>query len=77
MYGLRWGYKSMIQKTLIIIGVLFILVGLLYPFLKDLGLGRLPGDIIVKKENYTFYFPIVTCIVVSVVISLILMFFRK
>ena len=67
----------MIQKTLIIIGVLFILVGLLYPFLKDLGLGRLPGDIIVKKENSTFYFPIVTCIVVSVVISLILMFFRK
>ena len=67
----------MIQKTLIIIGVLFILVGLLYPFLKDLGLGRLPGDIIVKKENSTFYFPIVTCIVVSVVISLILMFFKK
>tara|TARA_B100001093_G_C26050793_1_gene686241 strand:+ start:101 stop:304 length:204 start_codon:yes stop_codon:yes gene_type:complete len=67
----------MVQKTLIIIGVLFILVGLLYPFLKDLGLGRLPGDIIVKKENSTFYFPIVTCIVVSVVISLILMFFKK
>ena len=67
----------MIQKTLIIIGVLFILVGLLYPFLKDLGLGKLPGDIIVKKENSTFYFPIVTCIVVSVVISLILMFFKK
>ena len=69
--------KVMIQKTLIIIGVLFILVGLLYPFLKDLGLGRLPGDIIVKKENSTFYFPIVTCIVVSVIISLILMYFKK
>ena len=67
----------MIQKILIIIGVLFILVGLLYPFLKDLGLGRLPGDIIVKKENSSFYFPIVTCIVVSVVISLILMFLKK
>ena len=67
----------MIQKTLIIIGVLFILVGLLYPFLRDIGLGRLPGDIVVKKENCSFYFPIVTCIVVSVVVSLILMFFRK
>ena len=67
----------MIQKTLIIIGVLFILVGLLYPFLRDIGLGRLPGDIIIKKENTSFYFPIVTCIVVSVIISLILMFFRK
>ena len=67
----------MIQKTLIIIGVLFILVGLLYPFLKDIGLGRLPGDIVIKKENSSFYFPIVTCIVVSVIVSLILMFFRK
>ncbi len=67
----------MIQKTLIIIGVLFILVGLLYPFLKDIGLGRLPGDIVIKKENSSFYFPIVTCIVVSVVVSLILIFFRK
>ena len=67
----------MIQKTLIIIGVLFILVGLLYPFLKDLGLGRLPGDIVIKKENSSFYFPIVTCIVVSIVVSLIFMFFRK
>ena len=67
----------MIQKTLIIIGVLFILVGLLYPFLKDLGLGRLPGDIVIKKENSSFYFPIVTCVVVSVVVSIILMFFKK
>ena len=67
----------MIQKILIIIGVLFILVGLLYPFLRDIGLGRLPGDIVIKKENSSFYFPIVTCIVVSVVVSLILIFFRK
>ena len=67
----------MIQKTLIIIGVLFILVGLLYPFLKDIGLGRLPGDIFIKKENSFFYFPIVTCILISVIISLILMFFKK
>ena len=67
----------MIQKIFIIVGVLFIIVGLLYPFLKDIGLGRLPGDIVIKKENSSFYFPIVTCIVVSVVVSLILIFFRK
>ncbi len=67
----------MIQKTLIIIGVLFILVGLLYPFLKDIGIGRLPGDIVIKKENSSFYFPIVSCIVVSVIVSLLLMFFKK
>ncbi len=67
----------MIQKIFIIIGVLFIIVGLLYPLLKDIGLGRLPGDIVIKKENSSFYFPIVTCIIISIVISLILMFFKK
>ena len=67
----------MIQKLLIIIGLLLILIGLLYPFFRDIGFGRLPGDIVIKKENSSFYFPIVTCIVVSVVISLILMFFKK
>ena len=67
----------MIQKTFIIIGILFILVGLLFPLLKDIGLGRLPGDIIIKKEKSSFYFPIVTCILVSIIVSLILMFLKK
>ena len=67
----------MIQKTLIIIGILFVLVGLLFPFLRDIGLGRLPGNIVIKKEKSSFYFPIVTCILVSIVISLILMFLKK
>ena len=77
MYWLSWGNKVMIQKSFIIIGILFIFIGFLYPFLKDLGLGRLPGDIVIKKENSSFYFPIVTCIVVSVVISLLFMFLKK
>ncbi len=67
----------MIQKTFIIIGILFVLVGLLFPLLKDIGLGRLPGDIVIKKEKSSFYFPIVTCIVVSIIVSLILMFLKK
>ena len=67
----------MIQKTFIIIGILFVFVGLLFPLLKDIGLGRLPGDIVIKKEKSSFYFPIVTCIVVSIVVSLILMFLKK
>jgi len=67
----------MIQKTFIIIGILFVLVGLLFPLLKDIGLGRLPGDIVIKKEKSSFYFPIVTCILLSIVISLILMFLKK
>ena len=67
----------MVQKLLIIIGLLLILIGLLYPLFRDIGLGRLPGDIVIKKDNSSFYFPIVTCIVVSVVISLILIFLKK
>jgi len=67
----------MIQKTFIIIGILFVLVGLLFPLLKEIGLGRLPGDIVIKKEKSSFYFPIVTCIVVSIIVSLILMFLKK
>jgi len=67
----------MIQKTLIIIGILFVFVGLLFPLLKDIGLGRLPGDIVIKKEKSSFYFPIVTCILVSIIVSLILMFLKK
>ena len=67
----------MIQKTLIISGILFVLVGLLFPLLKDIGLGRLPGDIVIKREKSSFYFPIVTCIVVSIIVSLILMFLKK
>lgn len=67
----------MIQKTFIIIGLLFVLVGLLFPLLKDIGLGRLPGDIVIKKEKSSFYFPIVTCILVSIIVSLILMFLKK
>ena len=48
----------MIQKTFIIIGIVFVLVGLLFPLLKDIGLGRLPGDIVIKKEKSSFTFPL-------------------
>jgi hypothetical protein len=65
------------QRALILIGVVVLLVGLLWPWLSKIGLGRLPGDIRVESDNGFFYFPIVTCIVVSIVISLVLWFLRK
>ena len=65
------------QRTLIAIGTLILLAGLLWPWLSKLGLGRLPGDISVEGENSFFYFPIVTCIVVSIVLSVVLWFIRK
>lgn len=64
-------------KLFIILGIILVLIGLLFPWLQKLGLGHLPGDIVVKKKNFSFYFPIVTCIILSILISVILWFFRK
>jgi hypothetical protein len=49
----------------------FVAVGLLWPWLASLGLGRLPGDIAVERGSFSFYFPIVTSLVISVVLSLV------
>ena len=65
------------QRILITVGALLVLGGLLWPWLSRLGLGHLPGDIRIETENGVFYFPITTCIVISVVLSLILWFLRR
>jgi Protein of unknown function (DUF2905) len=59
-------------RFLIVLGFVILVVGLLWPYLSKLGLGRLPGDIVIERENTTFYFPLVTCLLLSVVLSLIL-----
>jgi hypothetical protein len=59
-------------RWLIILGVVLILAGLLWPWLAKLGLGRLPGDIAIERENFRLYFPITTSILISVALSLIL-----
>ena len=65
-------------KTLIIIGVVAIGIGALLMLSGKLPwLGRLPGDISIKNENFSFYFPLTTCIIISAVISLLLWLFRK
>ena len=64
------------QKILIIIGIIILALGLLSPFLKKIGLGQLPGDIIYKLDNSTFFFPIVTCIIISVVLTVIFNLFK-
>jgi hypothetical protein len=65
------------SRILITVGVILVLAGLLWPWLKQLGLFRLPGDIVVEKENVRFYFPITSAIILSVVISLILWIIRR
>ena len=59
-------------RWLIIFGAALIVIGLLWPVLQRVGLGRLPGDIVIERDNFRLYFPIVTSLIVSVVLSLIL-----
>lgn len=62
-----------VGKLLIIIGVILVALGLLITFFKQIPfLGKLPGDILIEKKNFTFYFPLTTSILLSVVLSLIL-----
>ncbi len=65
------------SRWLIIAGVVLIVVGVAWPYLSKLGLGRLPGDIRIERDGFTFYFPITTGIIVSLVLSLLLWLFRK
>lgn len=64
-------------KWLIIIGVIFILLGLAWPWLSRLGLGHLPGDIYIQRKGFSFYFPLTTSIIISLLLSLFFWIFRK
>jgi hypothetical protein len=65
------------QRTLIVAGLLIALVGLLWPWLSRLPLGRLPGDLIVDRPGLRLYVPFTTMIVVSLLLSLVLWLFRR
>ncbi|MBM3924558.1 MAG: DUF2905 domain-containing protein [SAR202 cluster bacterium] len=62
-----------VGKLLLIAGGVIVLAGLAVLLMNRLGLGRLPGDIVVQRDNFTFYFPWVTSIIVSILLSLVLM----
>lgn len=65
-------------KIIIVIGVVLVLIGLVMLFIQKVPfLGKLPGDILIKKENFTFYFPLTTSIIISIIISLILYIISK
>ncbi len=60
-------------KILIYIGILLVVVGLIWQIGgRFLSFGKLPGDIVIEKENFKFYFPLATCIILSAVLSLIM-----
>jgi hypothetical protein len=66
-----------IQRLLIVLGAILFAAGLLWPWLGHLGLGRLPGDIAVERPHFRLYFPWVTCLLISVVLTLLFWLFRK
>jgi hypothetical protein len=68
--GIREG--CVMSRFLVTLGVVLILAGLLWPLLQRLGLGRLPGDIVIERENFRLYIPLATSLLVSAVVSLVL-----
>ena len=65
------------QRLLIIFGLVLVAVGILWPLISKLGLGRLPGDIVIERENFRLYVPIMTSLLISAVLSLILWLFNR
>ncbi len=64
-------------RTLIIIGLVIVAIGVLWPFLSKLGIGRLPGDIRIVRDGFVFYFPVTTMILISIVLTIIFRLFGK
>ena len=65
------------SRGLIIFGIVLIAMGLLWPVISKLGLGRLPGDIVIERENFRLYVPIMTSLIISIVLSLLLWLFNR
>jgi len=60
------------SRFLIVLGLVILAAGLLWPLLDKLGLGQLPGDIVIERQNFRFYFPLMTSILLSIVFSVVL-----
>ena len=65
------------QQLFITLGVILLLLGLAWPLLSKLPWGRLPGDIYIERENFSFYFPVMTGFLVSIVLSLLLWWWMR
>jgi len=64
-------------RWLVIFGILCVVLGLAWPWIEKLGLGRLPGDVHIERDGFHFYFPIVICLIASAVVSLLLWLLRR
>jgi hypothetical protein len=66
-----------VQRLLIGLGLLILVIGIVWPILSRIGFGRLPGDVVVERGGSTFYFPLVTCIIISIVLSALFWLFNR
>jgi hypothetical protein len=66
-----------VQRLLIGLGLVILAVGVAWPIISRLGLGRLPGDIMFQRGGTTFYFPLVTCMIISIVLSALFWLFNR
>ena len=65
-------------RTLIVFGLVLVVVGVILSFAPKIPwLGRLPGDIVIRRESFSFYFPLATCILISLILALVLYLFRR
>ena len=65
------------SRFLIILGLAIVAIGVLWPVLTRIGLGRLPGDIVIQRGNVSFYFPLVTCLLISIALSVVFWLFNR
>lgn len=75
MFEFFWG--NSVSRFLVTLGILLVLAGIIWPFLQRMGIGRLPGDIVVEREGFRFYFPVVTSLLLSLLLTLILWFINR
>jgi len=65
------------RQFLIVFGILLVVLGLAWPLISKLPWGRLPGDITIERDNFSFHFPLTTCLIVSLVLTLLLWLWRR
>nr|PZN62032.1 MAG: DUF2905 domain-containing protein [Pseudomonadota bacterium] len=65
------------QRTLVVIGIAIVAIGLAWPWLSKLPIGRLPGDILVERPGFRFYFPLATSLIISALVTLVLWLMRR
>jgi hypothetical protein len=66
-----------VKVWLVILGLALVVLGLAWPWIEKLGLGRLPGDFRFEREGFSFYFPLTTSIIVSIMVSLVIWWLRR